>query len=88
VKGTIPAKLLLEVERGLAVLAFRSRPEVAETPGVLAYMAESLFRAGINCLETVSVNTDSLFVFRDKDSIRAYQVLSTLVPPGPVPPSG
>ncbi|MCI4370636.1 MAG: ACT domain-containing protein, partial [Thermoplasmata archaeon] len=87
VKGTIPAKLLLGVERGLAVLAFRSRPEVAETPGVLAFMAEALFRSGINCLETVSVHTDSLFVFRDKDSIRAFQVLSTLVPVGSSSPS-
>jgi hypothetical protein len=80
IRPVIPAKLLLGTERGLAVLAFRSRPEVAEIPGVLAYMAEALFRAGINCLETVSVHTDSLFVFRDKDSIRAFQVLSSLVP--------
>ncbi|MCI4329683.1 MAG: ACT domain-containing protein, partial [Thermoplasmata archaeon] len=66
----------------------RSRPEVAEIPGVLTYMAEALFRSGINCLETVSVHTDSLFVFRDKDAIRAYQVLSTLVPsPAGAPPA-
>jgi hypothetical protein len=80
IRPVIPAKLILGTERGLAALAFRSRPEVAEIPGVLAYIAEALFRAGINCLETVSVHTDSLFVFRDKDAIRAYQVLSTLVP--------
>jgi hypothetical protein len=80
IRPAIPAKLLIGTERGLAVLAFRSRPEVAEIPGVLAYMVEGLFRAGINCLETVSVHTDSLFVFRDKDAIRAFQVLSALVP--------
>ncbi|HEV8049660.1 MAG TPA: hypothetical protein VGP88_03600 [Thermoplasmata archaeon] len=84
VKSTVPVRLVLGIERGLSVLAFRSRPEVAEIPGVLAYMAEALFRGGINCLETVSVHTDSLFVFRDRDSIRAFQVLSTLVPPGAV----
>ena len=77
----IPQELLIRLERGLATLAFRSLPEVAETPGVLAYMAEALFRRGINCLETVSVHTDSIFVFRDVDVIRAYQVLSDLVPP-------
>ncbi|HXQ93649.1 MAG TPA: hypothetical protein VN864_00550 [Thermoplasmata archaeon] len=87
VKSTVPARLLLGIERGLSVLAFRSRPEVAEIPGVLAYMVEALFRAGINCLETVSVHTDSLFLFRERDSIRAFQVLSTLVPPGSVPAS-
>ncbi|HKV90016.1 MAG TPA: hypothetical protein VJQ43_02335 [Thermoplasmata archaeon] len=84
-RPTIPAKLLLSTERGLAVLAFRSRPEVAEIPGVLTYMAEELYRAGINCLETVSVHTDSLFVFRDRDAIRAFQALSSLVPAAPLP---
>ncbi|MGI0132535.1 MAG: DUF7523 family protein [Thermoplasmata archaeon] len=76
----IPDRLLLRLERGLATLAFRSLPEVAATPGVLAYMADALFRRGINCLETVSVHTDSIFVFADADVIRAYQTLSDLVP--------
>ena len=61
--------------------SFRSAPDVAETPGVLAFLAETLYRRGINCLETVSVHTDSIFVFRDRDVIGAYQVLSELVEP-------
>jgi hypothetical protein len=77
----IPARSRLSVERGLATLAFRSEPEVADIPGVLAQMADALFRRGINCLETVSVHTDSIFVFRDEDVIPAYQVLSDLCPP-------
>lgn len=80
----IPEPLLMGVERGLATLALRSSPEVAEVPGVLAYLAGALFEGGINCLETVSVNTDSIFVFHDADVIRAHQVLSQLVPSGPV----
>lgn len=83
----IPARLRLTVERGLATLAFRSHPEVGDTPGVLAYMADALFRRGINCLETVSVHTDSIFVFRDADVIPAYQVLSDLFPSGPPTPA-
>lgn len=87
----IPPALRIRVERGLGTLAFRSRPEVAEIPGVLSYMVDALYRAGINCLETVSVHTDSIFVFRDEDLLKAYQALAGLVPPeqaepGPVPP--
>lgn len=83
----IPARLRVAVERSLAIIAFRSRAEVAETPGVLTYIVEALFRRGINCLETVSVHTDSIFVFRDRDVIPAYQALSDLVPsPEPWPP--
>lgn len=74
----LPSAQVIHVERSLASLAFRSQPEVADTPGVVAYMAMALFRAGVNTLETVSVHTDSIFVFRDDDVIRAYQVLSNL----------
>jgi ACT domain len=75
----IPSRARMAVERGLAVIAFRSEPIVAETPGVLARMVDVLYRRGINCLETVSVHTDSLFVFRDRDVIQAYQALSELL---------
>lgn len=85
----IPVRLRVAVEHGLAILAFRSGAEVAETPGVLSHIAEALYRRGINCLETVSVHTDSIFVFRDRDVIPAYQALSDLVPsPGLGPPPG
>ena len=83
----VPQRLILHLERGLATLAFRSKGEVAETPGVLAFMAEALYRAGINCLETVSVHSDSIFIFRDSDLIRAYQTLGELVPSPRLPAS-
>lgn len=75
----LPARNVLKVERGLAVVALRSDPAVAETPGVLAAMMDTLFQRGINCLETVSVHTDSLFLFREEDVVPASVVLSGLV---------
>jgi hypothetical protein len=82
----VPDRLLLAVERSLGTLALRSRPEVADIPGVIAFVADALYRSGINCLETVSVYTDSIFVFRDQDLLSAYQVLSELVPVGQAEP--
>jgi hypothetical protein len=82
----VPARLLLGVERGLGTLAFRSSPEVADIPGVLSFIADALYRAGINCLETISVYTDSIFVFRDADLLKAYQALAELVPAGQAEP--
>ena len=67
----VPARLRVAVERGLAVISFRSRPDVAEIPGVVAYLAEALYLRGVNCLETVSVHTDSIFVFPHQDLSRA-----------------
>ena len=83
----VPARLRVAVERGLAIISFRSRPEVNEIPGVVAYLAEALFLRGVNCLETVSVHTDSIFVFPQRDLIRAYQTLSALIPAEALPPS-
>ncbi|MCI4350296.1 MAG: hypothetical protein L3K15_02120 [Thermoplasmata archaeon] len=75
----VPEAKRLGTERGLSVLAFRSRPGVAETPGVLAYSADELFRNGINALETVSVHADSILVFRDRDVLPAFATLSRLL---------
>lgn len=79
----IPAKLLLDVERGLGTLALRGTLEVQDTPGVIAHIADALFRGGINCVEVISVHTDSLFVFHDADLLRAYQTLAGLAPANP-----
>ena len=76
----LPKSAVLGVERGLATIAFQSTPNVEETPGVVALMAEALASKGINCLETVSVHSESIFVFRERDVIRAYGALAALLP--------
>lgn len=75
----IPKNKLLGVQRGLASVAFRSAPEVGEIPGVLATMADALYQRGVNCLEMVSVHTDSIFIFDERDVIRGYAALSSLL---------
>jgi hypothetical protein len=71
----------LAVHRHLSALTVRSPEEIVETPGVLAFLAGALFRAGINSLELMSVYTDSTFVVREKDVLHAFRVLSELVHP-------
>jgi hypothetical protein len=77
----VPDRLVLGMERDLATLVLKSHPHVAETPGVIAYLVDALYRRGVNTLETVSVHDDSIFVFRDQDALLAFQVLSNLVQP-------
>lgn len=72
----LPASCILGVERNLASVALESGTDVAETPGVVADLSEALYRRGINCLETVSVHTESIFVFREKDVIPGYTALA------------
>jgi hypothetical protein len=89
--ASIPAANVLHVARELGAVALRSGPGVAETPGVLAALMDALYQRGVNCLETVSVHTDSIFVFPEADVLAAVAVLSRLLehgPPPPTPPGG
>ncbi len=78
------------VHRQLSALTVRSPEMIVDTPGVLAFLAGALFRAGINSLELMSVYTDSTFVVREDDVLHAFRVLSELVHPAasePEPPA-
>jgi hypothetical protein len=76
----------IAVHRQLSALTVRSPEAIVETPGVLAFLSGSLYRAGINSLELMSVYTDSTFVVREQDVLHAFRVLSALVhPPAPSP---
>ncbi len=72
---------ILGVSAHLSALTVRSPERIVDTPGVLAFLAGALFRAGINSLELMSVYTDSTFVVREQDVLKAFRVLSGLVHP-------
>ncbi|MCI4357940.1 MAG: ACT domain-containing protein [Thermoplasmata archaeon] len=74
-------RAVLGVHRQLSAVTVRSPEVIVDTPGVLAFLAGSLFRAGINSLELMSVYTDSTFVVREEDVLHAFRVLSELVHP-------
>jgi hypothetical protein len=76
--NVIPRAALLDVERRLSAVSVRSTEDVLVTPRVLGFLAEAIGRAGINCVEMMSVYTDTLFVFRAPDAVRAFQILSEL----------
>jgi hypothetical protein len=78
VLGVIPRPALLHVERRLSAVTIRSGEDVLVTPRVLGFLAEAIGRAGINCVEMTSVYTDTLFVFRAPDAVRAFEILSDL----------
>ena len=78
VMNVIPRAAVLDVERRLSVVSVRSSEDVLVTPRVLGFLAEAIGRAGINCVEMMSIYTDTLFVFRAPDAVRAFQILSDL----------
>ncbi len=64
---------------GLTAITVESPREVYETPGVVAYLAGTLSRQRINCVELMSLNTESTFVVQQADAPRAFEALSELV---------
>ncbi|MCI4337573.1 MAG: ACT domain-containing protein [Thermoplasmata archaeon] len=85
--ASVGRRATLGVHRQLSALTVRSPEMIVETPGVLAFLAGALFRAGINSLELMSVYTDSTFVVREKDVLHAFRVLSELVHPPATEPA-
>jgi hypothetical protein len=78
VLNLIPQSAILNVRRRLSSVSVRSPAEVLVTPRVLGFLAEALGRAGINCVEMMSVFTDTLFVLRSEEAVRAFEILSDL----------
>ena len=86
---------VIRIHRGLAALTIRSPISIVETPGVLAFLASTLARRGINSLEIVSSHTESTFVLDEKSLLSAFEVLGELIHSGendnsgePVSPTG
>ncbi len=79
--GSLGHRPSLLVHRHLSAVTVRSPEAIVETPGVLAFLAGALFRAGINSLELMSVFTDSTFIVREEDVLHAFRVLNDLVHP-------
>lgn len=62
-------------EDGLAEVVVTSPGEIEREPGVVAEMAARLAARGINVLEMMSCNTDTIFVVADRDAEEAVDAL-------------
>lgn len=76
--GMVPRESVISIRRRLSVVSVRSPEEVLVTPRVLSYLADAIGRWGINCVEMISVYTDTHFALRSSDALRAYEILSDL----------
>ncbi len=70
---------ILKVRMGLVEISVRSPERITETSGVYAYLANNLSDGGINVVESVSVFTDTIFIVREEDMMKAYSILSRCI---------
>jgi hypothetical protein len=76
--SVIPRGSLLRVQHRLSAVTIESPEEVIDTPRVVGFLAEAIGRTGVNCVEIVSVHTQTLFVLRSTDAVRVFELLSEL----------
>lgn len=70
---------VLKQRRGLVELNLRTPAVVADTPGLLAFLASSLATHGINFVEVISCHKDNMFVIEEADMFAAFEVLNGLI---------
>jgi hypothetical protein len=63
----------------LAQLAVKSPEKIEEVSGVVAYLSGALAERGVNIVEAFSCFTDTIFLVREPDVMRAYAILSAIV---------
>jgi hypothetical protein len=81
----IGPRTTISADRGLAAIAVHSPEAILETPGVLAFLSGALYRAGLNCLELMSLHLESTFIVRQADALATFRVLSDLIHPPDAP---
>ena len=69
---------LVRTTRNLNLITIRSPIDIEETPGVVAFVLNALSHEGINVLEFISCYTNTLLAVREKDTARAYELLSAI----------
>jgi len=74
----VPKSSILQVRRRLSALSIHSPEDVRSTPRVLGFLSDAIGRAGINCIEMMSVWTETLFILRPADAVRAFQLFTEL----------
>lgn len=67
---------IIQMTRGLVEMSVTSPDEIAQTPGVIAYLMAALAAGGINLNEAMSCHTDTIFLVSESDMMTAFQALN------------
>jgi aspartokinase len=69
---------VVRTNRNLNLVTIKSSEEIEETPGVVAFIVGALAHEGINVVEFISCYTNTLVAIKEKDTPRAYELLSAI----------
>ena len=76
-----PKNKIIKIDRNLAEINMHLHPEAVNTPGIIAIISNELAINEINVMETMSCVPEMLWFVKEKDVLKAYNVLYQLCPP-------
>jgi len=65
--------------KNLNLVTIKSKEEIEETPGVIAFVLNALAHEGINVVEFISCYTDTILAIKERDTSRTYDLLSSIL---------
>ena len=79
VKEIMRDEKFLNIEKDLVSLSISFSKDFLFTPGIIAKVTRKLFWDNINIYENISTMTELIFIIDNKDSVRGYKALQSLV---------
>jgi aspartokinase len=76
-----PKDKIIHIEQNLAEINMSLDPKMQETPGVLSVITTELAINGINIVEAITCPPEMLWFVKEKDLLKAYNVLYELCQP-------
>jgi len=78
VKNLLPKKKIIKIDQNLAELNIHLHPDAIKTPGIIAAISNELAMNNINVMEFMSCVPEMLWFVKEKDILKAYNVLYQL----------
>jgi len=78
-KEILASEKILNVEADLVSLSISFSKDFLYTPGIISKVVRKLAWENINIFENISTMTELIFIISNKDSVRGYRALQSLV---------
>jgi len=75
VKELFPKSKIKKIDRNLAEINMHLHPEAVNTPGILAVTSDELAMNNVNVMETMSCVPEMLWFVKEKDVLKAHEIL-------------
>ena len=81
VKNLLPKNKIIKIDQNLAELNIHFHPDAIKTPGLIALISTELAMNDINVMEFMSCVPEMLWLVKEKDVLKSYNVLYQLCSP-------